>query len=94
MKKIDKLRAIDLAVFDSHPTLDGTYLAVLYYDVRKLKRLSDDELSSLIFNKTLKLYPFAVINPDANRFNSKRTAFIEMYLPLSPALRVTKEEGL
>lgn len=94
MKKIDKLRAIDLAVFDSQPTLDGTYSAVLYYDVRKLKRLSDDELSSLIFNKTLKLYPFAVINSDANRFKSKRTAFIEMYLPLSPALRVTKEEGL
>ena len=93
MKKIDKLRAIDLAVFDNYPTLDGTYLAVLYYDVRKLKRLSDDELSSLIFNKTLKLYPFAVINSDANRFKSKRTACIEMYLPLSPALRVTKEEG-
>lgn len=90
MKKIDKLRAIDLAVFDSRPTPDGTYLAVLYYDVRKLKRLSDTELSRLIFDKTLRLYPFAVINTAANRF-SKRTACIEMYLPLSPALRVTKE---
>ena len=91
-KKIDKLRAIDLTVFDKseydmHP-------AVLYYDVRKLKRLSDDELTELIFEKTLKLYPFAIIDKRISRFKSKRTAVIEMWLPLSPALRITKEEGV
>ena len=92
MKKraIDKVRAIDLMVYESSRRADGIYYAVLYYDVRKLKRLSDDDLTEILFEKTLKLYPFAVINKCATRFKSKRTAIIEMHLPLNPDMRITK----
>ena len=87
--KIDKIRAMDLIVFGNSMTSNGTYYAILNYDVGKLKRLSDDDLTELLFKKTLMLYPFAVIEKKATRFGPN-IAQISMLLPLAPGLR-TKE---
>lgn len=90
MKKIDKIRAIDLLVFGQDSAKPEMFFAHIRYDVSKLRRVSDEKLTAILFEKTLKLYPFAVINKEAKRFKSKRTAVMELWLPLSSKLRITK----
>ena len=63
--------------------------ARIRYDVRKLRRLSDDGLSVLLFEKTLRLYPFAIVDPTTMRRYSKRTANMQLGLPLSPELKTS-----
>ena len=87
-KKIDKVRAIDIQI--SGPTLGepGRFEAIVRYDVKKLRRTSDDELVDILFEKTMQLYPFAIISSCVNRYRPTHTATIMMHLPLSPYLKV------
>lgn len=91
MKKnpIDKIVAKELIPIGYSAHQPDTLIARIRYDVRKLRRLSDDELSILLFEKTLRLYPFAIVDPTTMRRYSKRTANMQVGLPLSPELKTS-----
>lgn len=94
-KKIDKLRALELVTSAQAGGRPGWHIAYACYDAKKLKHLNDSELTELVFEKTLKLYPFAIIEKRITRFTASGGVCMQMLLPLLPDLRTTKvqEEG-
>ena len=83
-KKIDKVRAEELAVCIEDPRHPGVYVAQLWYDVRKLRRIKYDDLVEILFEKTLRLYPFAVIDKDISYLVASHRACVLLHLPLYP----------
>lgn len=98
MKKIDKVSAKRLEVFGAVEDRPGFVYAWVWYDVRKLRRLDDEEVREILFKKTLMLYPFAIIERQVSRvkaygrthFGIRDFAVIEVVLPLSPGLHLKK----
>ena len=89
-KAINKVRALELVAFNTVRDCPGTVYALVYYDVKKLRRLKHDELTEILFEKTLKLYPFAIVDKNINRFNAMGVAAVPVWLPLSPNVRLSE----
>lgn len=89
-KKIDKVRAEELAVCREDQLHPGVYVAQLWYDVRKLRRIKYDDLVEILFEKTLQLYPFAVIDKNISYLVASRRACVLLHLPLYPGMHITK----
>ena len=87
MKKIDKIRALRFVALEQNQ--DGRVVGLVQYDVKKLRRVQDDALKELLIEKTLRLYPFAIIGGEMSRFRAWGRAELLVCLPLSPSLRVS-----
>ena len=91
MKKINKIRAIKYQLTFRAP--DGRAYGYVEYDIRKIRRTDKAELKALLFEKSLQLYPYAIIE-DFMLFEDKgRIARFFVTLPLSPVLRVSNAKG-
>ena len=68
--------------------VSGYLFAHAEYDVSKLRRMNEDKLEELLFQKTLKAYPFAVINRGLH-WNGRYTAYIRLcvFIPQGAVLR-------
>ena len=90
-KNIDKIRFIRFQAF-SHDEESGTVYAYAIYDVRKVRRVKYYDLCDLIFEKTLQIYPFAIVVDKVVGWAdaSCNTAQIIIGIPLSPNMRITK----
>ena len=88
-KPIDKVRAVDLTALEMSKTNDGMLLATIAYDVRKLRRMEDDDLTELLFEKTLKLYPFAIVDKRVSRLVASGVALMHLWLPLHPGMHTS-----
>lgn len=87
MKKIDKIRAVKF-----QPTLQtprGDVYGYVEYDIKKIRRTDRDEMSALLFEKTIQLYPCSIIKGDVFFKDFGRIAHYFITLPLSPWLRVS-----
>lgn len=91
MKKIDKIRAVEFIPTFRAP--DGTVYGEVVYDVRKLRRMPYADLRELLYEKTLRLYPFAIVDKILRWEDSytEIVACIPVGLPLSDILRVSTE---
>lgn len=90
-KKIDKVRAAELEVCSDSKAQNGMFYAQLWYDVRKLRRIKYDDLAEILFEKTLQLYPFAIVDKNISYLIASRRAMVQLILPLYPGLRITKD---
>lgn len=96
MKKSDKARVLELVPIRREESQPNTVLAQVKYDVSKLRRMGHEELTELLFHKTVKLYPFAIVDTEIYYQDiTRKTAFIQLWLPLSPEIRLceTRKEG-
>ena len=67
------------------------FLAHVMFGVEKLRRVSHSDLTEILFDKTLKLYPFAVVDKCIKYLDAERkTAVIPVWLPLTPKMQITK----
>ena len=89
-KKIDKLRAIEFRAVTQNA--NGEVYGHIMYDARKLRRITTDDLREIVAEKTLQIYPFAILGGWVHRYSDGVVEY-PVRLPLSPALKVTKEEG-
>lgn len=89
-KKLDKVRAEELEIYSEGELQHGMFYAHLWYDVKKLRRIKYDDLVEILFEKTLKLYPFAIVDKNISYLVASRRAMVPLILPLSPDLRITK----
>ena len=90
----DKAIPLALEVLAEEPRTPGMFLACVKYDIKKLRRVGVEDLTEMLFEKTLNLYPFAIINKKVMIFKAKHLAIIDVMLPLSPGMRITKvKEG-
>ena len=92
--KIDKISLIRFQAW-KHDAETGMVFAYAIYDVRKVWRLDYSELCDLIFEKTLQIYPFAIVIGKTVGYADMtcKTAQIAIAVPLSPNMRVTIQEG-
>ena len=90
MKKIDKIRAIK---FEAATQLhEGTVYGYVHYDISKLRFVKYEDLRELLFEKTLQLYPFAIVDRVVHYEDPYcKTASMPVFLPLSPSLRLASE---
>ena len=63
-------------------------LGQLLYDIRKLRRVDTDELTEILFQKTIDLYPFAVV--DKAILRGYKQALISLWIPTAPGTRIIK----
>ena len=92
MKKIDKVRAVALVPISVAEENKHMVLARLEYDVRKLRRLDEATLTEILFEKTLKLYPFAIVEKRLAWLMSHGSAAVQMWLPIAPGMLITKDK--
>ena len=90
-KNIDKIRFIGFQAFE-HDDESGTVFAYAIYDVRKVRRMEYYDLCDLLFEKTLQIYPFAVVIDKSVGWADAhcRTAQMMIAIPLSPNMRIAK----
>ena len=82
------LELVPVKRFEKQPDL---FLAHVMFDVEKLRRVSHSDLTEILFDKTLKLYPFAVVDKCIKYLDvARKTAIIQVWLPLTPTLQITK----
>lgn len=92
MEKIDKVKAMSLLPMNFMAERPDMYLAQVMYDVSMLHRVSHSELTEILFEKTIKLYPFAVVDKCIQYLSAKRkTALIYIQIPLSSAVRISTD---
>ena len=83
-KLIDKVRVVSLEpVYKSNT---GEILCRITYDVRKLRRMKLEMLESLLMEKTLNLYPFAIIHPGIGCGVTTDYAVMNIVVPLHPGM--------
>ena len=88
MKKIDKIRAIKFQPTFRHP--GGEVYGYVHYDISKLRHTKYYDLIDLLFEKTLQVYPFAIVDRVVHYDDPwLKTASMPVYLPLSPNLRLS-----
>lgn len=89
--KADKAIPLELVPVKYIDTRQTVLLAHIMYDVEKLRRVSHDELTEILFEKTIKLYPFASVDKIINYLDmARKTALIPVWLHLSPGLHLKK----
>lgn len=88
MKKIDKVRAVELIPIAHAEENKNLVFATLEYDVRKLRRLDESELTEILFEKTLKLYPFAIVEKRLAWLKASGVAIVQMWIPVAPGMRI------
>ena len=67
--------------------------AYAIYDVRKLRRTEYFEMCGLIFEKTLQIYPFAIVDGCVGWADAGcNTVQIMIAIPLSPNMRTREEK--
>ena len=88
MKKIDKIRAIKFQPTFRYP--GGEVYGYVEYDIKKVRRTDKPDLWAMLYDKTIELYPFAVIDGGRRVVyeNRGRTAQFFITLPLTPWLSV------
>ena len=94
MKKIDK--KVEFIAFEpSVQDEEGNVYGVVTYNVRKLRRIKYTDLRELLYEKTLQIYPFAVVDKALywDEPYTKYVAMIPVKMPLSPKLRMSHAEG-
>ena len=89
--KSDKAIPLELVPIKRLETNPEIFLAHVMFGVEKLQRVSHSDLTEILFEKTLKLYPFAVVDKCIKYLDAERkTAVIPVWLPLTPTLQITK----
>lgn len=94
MNKPDKARVLGLVPIRREQS--NLVSAQVVYDVSKLRRMGYAALAVLLFHKTVKLYPFAIVDTEITYQDiARKTASIYVWLPLSPEIRLseTRKEG-
>jgi hypothetical protein len=94
MKKIDK--KVEFIAFEpSAQDEEGNVYGVVTYNVRKLRRMKYTDLRELLYEKTLQIYPFAIVDKALywDEPYTKYVAMIPVKMPLSPKLRLSPAEG-
>ena len=91
--KSDKIKFIGFQAFKQDEQT-GTVYAYAIYDVRKARRVEYFKLCDLIFEKTLQIYPFAVVIDKGVGWADAacNTVQIMIAVPLSPNIRTTIRE--
>lgn len=90
MKKIDKIKFLRFQAF-YHDKNTGMVHAHAVYDVSKLRRVEYFELCDLVFEKTLQIYPFAIVIDKSVGWADAccDTVQIMIAIPLSTNVRTT-----
>ena len=83
-KPIDKVRAMSLTPWEKYG--DGSVLCLMEYDVRKIRRMKKDDIVDILFEKTLQLYPFAIVSRHAEISKELGVAYVRMRVPLHPGM--------
>ena len=92
-----KLKTIDKALFLELKPLSqgeqGTVSAHIIYDVRRIRRIGFENVRDLLFDKTIDLYPFAVVVKACIAYNDEnyRTVRVPVYLPLHQSVRLRQD---
>ena len=93
-KYIDKIRAIELKPLHRVENRNDLFISSVEYDIKKLKRLSDDDVAALVFEKTLQLYPFAIVEKRGiSRLKASGVSLVYLWLPLAAGIRLSGESG-
>lgn len=89
--KADKAIPLELVAIKRIETRPEIFLAHVMFGVEKLRRVSHSDLTEILFEKTLRLYPFAVVDKCIKYLDAERkTAVIPVWLPLTPTMQITK----
>jgi hypothetical protein len=92
MRKIDKARFVSLRA--SSQDENGVIHGHVVYDVRRLRRVKHDDLVELLYEKTLNLYPFAVVEREALWLDANTDAVsVRVHLPLSSNCRLMRVDS-
>jgi len=90
--KADKIKFIRFQAF-KQDTHTGMVYAYAIYDVRKVRNLEYFKLCDLVFEKTLQIYPFAVVIDKSVGWGDMhcKTAQILIAIPLSASIYTTMD---
>ena len=65
--------------------------ANLKYDISKLRNIHTDDLTEILYQKTIDLYPFAAVEKII--FRGCDEALNPLWIPIAPGTQLTKIEG-
>lgn len=94
MKKTNKAIPLKLVPERYVGARPGVLLAHVVYDVKKLRRLNYEDLVEVLFEKTLRLYPFASVDKIIKYVGlDRKVAIIPVWMPLTkgPWITITPE---
>jgi len=90
--KADKAIPLELIPLGRLNVQPNMVKAKVKYDVKKLNRISHGALIEILFHKTVKLYPFAVVDTDIEYVEKPRkVAYIQVWLPVSKDIPLVKK---